>query len=61
MPLNIVFLRPREIGLDENPITKALLPPSRFFKAQSEMTYKHPVLALYGYGKILTEGIFLIF
>ena len=29
MPLNMVFLTP-QIGLDENPITKALLPPSRF-------------------------------
>ena len=28
MPLNIVFLT-LKIGLDENPITKALLPPSR--------------------------------
>ena len=30
MPLKIVFLRPK-IGLDSNPITKALLPPSRGF------------------------------
>ena len=26
-----------------------------------EIIYKHPVLSLYGYGKILTEGISLIF
>ena len=25
------------------------------------LTYKHPVLTLYGYGKFLTEGISLIF
>ena len=28
---------------------------------KSLITYKHPVLTLYGYGKILTEGISLIF
>ena len=32
--------------------------PSRTF---STIAYKHPVLTLYGYGKILTEGISLIF
>ena len=29
MPLKIVLLNP-QIGLDHNPITKALLPPSRY-------------------------------
>ena len=26
-----------------------------------DVIYKHPVLTLYGYGKILTEGLSLIF
>ena len=42
MPLNKVFLRPQN-GLDKNPITKALLPPSRFelrLKVDSKTTEK---------------------
>ena len=31
------------------------------FEEEAFMPYKHPVLTLYGYGKILTEGISLIF
>ena len=35
--------------------------PAKKYTTYTNLSYKHPVLTLYGYGKILTEGISLIF